>query len=105
MGNAVIIAAVNEDGDLDYWYQDAGTIPWHQQQVAEEGSVGIGGPAIAWTGSSVVPAGVTQDGSLNFSVQAAGTTPWQHEHVATLSQAGELVPSVDGLGRRQDRHH
>ena len=91
-GNAVIIAAVNEDGDLDYWYQDAGTTPWHQQQVAGPGSVDIGGPAIAWTGSSVALAGVTQDGSLNFWAQAAGTTPWDHEHVATLSQAGELFP-------------
>jgi hypothetical protein len=91
-GNAVIIAATNEDGDLDYWYQDAGTTPWHRQQVAGAGSVGIGGPVIAWTGSSVVLAGVTQDGSLNFWVQAAGTTPWHHEHVATLGQAGELFP-------------
>src|SRR5580658_3367723 len=91
-GSTVIIGATNEDGDLDYWYQDAGTRPWHQQQVAGSGSVDIFGPAIAWTGSSVVLAGMTENGSLNFWVQAAGTRPWHHEHVATLSQAGERFP-------------
>jgi hypothetical protein len=98
-GSTVIIAADHALAGgsgaptvLDYWYQDAGSRPWHQQQVAGPGSVDIGGPAIAWTGSSVVLAGVTGNGSLNFWVQAAGTTPWHHEHVATLSQAGELFP-------------
>jgi hypothetical protein len=91
-GYSVIIAATNEDGDLDYWYQDAGTRPWHQQQVAGPGSVDVFGPAIAWTGSSVVLAGMTENGSLNFWVQAAGTRPWHQEHVATLSQAGEPFP-------------
>jgi hypothetical protein len=86
-------------GDLDYWYQDAGTTPWHQQQVAGTASVDVGGPAIAWTGSSVVLAGVTESGSLNFWVQAAGTRPWHYEHVATLSQAGEdFPPSMAAAG-------
>jgi hypothetical protein len=99
-GSAVIIAATDEAGDLDYWYQDAGTTPWHQQQVAGLGSVDIGGPAIAWTGSSVVLAGMTENGSLNFWTQAAGTTPWHHEHVATLSQAGGAFfpPSMAAAG-------
>ena len=101
-GSTVIIAATNEDGDLDYWYQDAGTSPWHQQQVAGTASVDIGGPAIAWTGSSVVLAGVRQvseNTSLNFWVQAAGTRPWHYEHVATLSQAGEdFPPSMAAAG-------
>jgi hypothetical protein len=91
-GSTVIIAATNEDGDLDYWYQYASTRPWHQEQVAGTASVDVGGPAIAWTGSSVVLAGVTESGSLNFWVQAAGTRPWHYEHVATLSQAGEDFP-------------
>jgi hypothetical protein len=99
-GSTVIIAATNEDGDLDYWYQDAGTTPWHQEQVAGPGSVDIGGPAIAWTGSSVVLAGVTESGSLHFWVQAADTRPWDHEHVATLSQAGGefFPPSMAAAG-------
>ena len=95
-GSAVVIAATDENGDLDYWYQDqdAGTTPWHQQQVATDFAVvPYGAPAIAWTGSSVVLAGVTENGSLNFWVQEAGTRPWHHEHVATLSQAGgEFIP-------------
>jgi hypothetical protein len=97
-GSTVIIAAVNEDGDLDYWHQHAGS--WLQQQVAGPGSVDVGGPAIAWTGSSVVLAGVTESGSLNFWVQAAGTRPWHYEHVATLSQAGGefFPPSMAAAG-------
>ncbi len=88
-GSTVIIAATNEEGDLDYWHQYAGS--WLQQQVAGPGSVDPGGPVIAWTGSSVVLADVSQ-GSLNFWVQAAGTRPWHHEHVAALSSAGEFFP-------------
>jgi hypothetical protein len=90
-GSTVIIAAVNESGDLDYWHLYDGR--WLQQQVGGTASVGIGGPAIAWTGSSVVLAGVGQDGSLNFWAQAANTTSWRHEHVATFSQVGgEFYP-------------
>jgi hypothetical protein len=95
-GSAVIIAATNEEGDLDYWHQHAGS--WLQQQVAGVASVASFGPAIAWTGSSVVLAAVSH-GSLNFWVQAAGTRPWHHEHVATISQANDdFPPSMAAAG-------
>jgi hypothetical protein len=100
-GSTVIIAATNENADLDYWYQDASTGLWHQQQVAGSGSVApYGPPAIAWTGSSVVLGDVTENGSLNFWVQAAHRRPWHFEHVATLSSAGSeyYTPSMAAAG-------
>jgi hypothetical protein len=33
-GSAVIIAANDTAGHLDYWWQAAGTAPWNQQAVA-----------------------------------------------------------------------
>jgi hypothetical protein len=32
--NSVAITAVNRGGDLDYWWQQFGTAPWHKEQVA-----------------------------------------------------------------------
>ena len=33
-GSSVIISAVDSQGNLDYWWQAAGTTPWHQEVVA-----------------------------------------------------------------------
>jgi hypothetical protein len=91
-GSAVVIAAVDNEGDLDYWYQHAGTGTWHRQQVAAGSVASYDGAAIAWTGRSVILAGVSLNGSLNFWWQAAGTSSWHEEPVASLSPDADHFP-------------
>jgi len=98
-GSAVVIAAVDDEGDLDYWYQPVGTGTWHRQQVAAASVASYDAASIAWTGSSVVLAGVSETGSLNFWWQAAGTSRWHEEPVATLSPGGDYFqPSMAAAG-------
>ena len=33
-GSSVVISAEDSRGNLDYWWQAAGTAPWHQEVVA-----------------------------------------------------------------------
>jgi hypothetical protein len=33
-GSSVVIAAVDNSNNLDYWWQQADTMPWHHETVA-----------------------------------------------------------------------
>ena len=52
-GSSVVITANDmSDGEIDYWWQQAGTRPWNPQQVGTDYSSAA--PALACTGTSVV---------------------------------------------------
>jgi hypothetical protein len=80
-GSSVVIAAVDNAGDLHYWWQQADKTSWNQETVAT--GLGLGSPAIAWTGSSVVIAAVDRKGDLYYWWQQADKTGWNQETVAT----------------------
>jgi hypothetical protein len=99
-GTSVVMAATDtQSGNLDYWWQQAGTGAWTEETVAP-GDYSYS-PAIAWTGSSVVIAAVGNNGYLYYFWQAAGSTVWHQETVSTgnfLAQYGDSVPSIAWSG-------
>jgi hypothetical protein len=64
-GNDVVITATDNSGNLDFWWQRDGTVPWNQETVAtgytEEGYFE---PAIAWTGGAALITAVDNGGNL-----------------------------------------
>jgi hypothetical protein len=84
-GSAVVITATTaEDGNLDYWWQQAGTSTWHPQVVAIGRQYAT--PAIAWTGSAVVITATDQYGNLDYWWQQAGTSTWHQETVGDIRE-------------------
>ena len=105
-GNTVIIAA-SIGTQVDYWYQYAGTQPWHEQRVATAAAGTSWGPAaIGWTGSSVIIAAVDNDastagGELYYWYEPVGSGTWNQQQVATGVQYGTTCsPSIGWTGSR-----
>jgi len=90
-GTSVVITAPDWVGNLNYWWQQAGSATWHRELVAASGpSTGVyyENPAIAWTGTSVVITAPDSHGTLHYWWQPAGSATWHPEQVATGLQAG-----------------
>jgi hypothetical protein len=83
----VITAEDFSNGNLDYWWQAAGTAPWHQQQVAvaptgPSGPLDYYTPKITWTGTAEVITATDLGGNEDYWWQAAGTGTWNPQQVA-----------------------
>jgi GH25 family lysozyme M1 (1,4-beta-N-acetylmuramidase) len=99
-GTAEVTAAVDSSGNLDYWWQAAGTAPWHEQQVAAAGSgLTYQNPAITWTGTAEVITATDSSGNLDYWWQAAGTAPWNQQQVAAAGSGVTYAsPSIAWTG-------
>jgi len=102
----VIITDTDSSGNLDYWYQYAGTGTWHQQQVAPASAAGSSqypqwsSPVISWTGSTVIIAAVDRDGGLHYLYQYAGTGTWHQQQVtADWAVTPNCPPAIAWTGR------
>lgn len=111
-GDAVIIAAADALGNLDYWWQAKEKTNWNLQHVAAaatDGGILYTGPAIAWAGNSVALVASDNSGdALTYWWQAKNKTPWNRQIVATAQQpaiacAGDdvVVTAVDTAGNLQ----
>jgi hypothetical protein len=85
-GSSVVIAGTDDtSGNLDYWYQPAGTSGWHEQTVAAGGYAANGtynyyfDPSIAWAGNAVVITAADINGNVDFWRQPVGTGGWNTE--------------------------
>jgi hypothetical protein len=81
-GKDVVITEVDDDGHIQFWWQTAGTAPWHRETVANTSA--YGGPSMAWTGSTVVVAALNHNtDSIQYWWAAPGMAEWYPETVAT----------------------
>jgi LRR adjacent len=93
-GDAVIIAAADSFGNLDYWWQAKHKLDWNVQHVAaaaSDGGIVYTKPAIAWAGDSVALVAADTAGSLTYWWQAKNTTPWNRQIIDTAHQ-----PAITG---------
>ncbi len=90
-GSAVVVAAVDSSGNLNYWWRAEDTGAWNKQTVASgpnaatpSGTVGVKylQPAIAWTGGAVVITAADNSGNLYYWWQAEDTAAWNPQLVA-----------------------
>ena len=87
-GSSVVLAGVSENGSLNFWWQAAGTRPWHEEPVA---TLSPGGeyfyPSMAPAGGSVVitdsDGSALPGGNLDYWWQQDGTRGWNQQQVAT----------------------
>ena len=93
-GDFVVITAVDQEGNLIYWFLSPGppgTTAFNQPQTVA--SAGRGGrysqPAIAWTGGAVVITAVDGVGNLHYWVQLQGS-------IGSAWPAPQLVASASG---------
>jgi len=68
-------------GSLDFWWQAAGTAPWHEEQVAALGT-GSPGPSMFAAPDSVLITVPDASGNVDLWWQQYGTTPWGEQEVA-----------------------
>jgi hypothetical protein len=79
VGGSMVMVCVDDNGNLNYWWQ--GGTAWNWQQVAAAGSgASYGDPSITWTGSSVVIAAV------NYETAGSGwsSMPWSSWSMARM---------------------
>jgi large repetitive protein len=82
-GTVVAITVTDSAGNLDYWWQAAGTAPWNQLPLAAASStLTYQNPSIAWTGTDEIITATDSNGDLDYWWQAAGTAPWNQQLVA-----------------------
>jgi YVTN family beta-propeller protein len=85
-GNAVLAAAADSSGNLDYWWQAAGTGVWNYQQVAAAGStLTYADPSVTWASNAVLVTATDSSGNVDYWWQAAGTGVWHEQQVAAAS--------------------
>lgn len=110
-GDAVLIAAADTFGNLDYWWQAKQTTTWHVQHIAaaaSDGGIVYTKPAIAWAGDSVAIAVADTAGSLNYWWQTKNRVPWNRRIIDTAQQPaivgppgnGAVMAAVDSAGLR-----
>jgi hypothetical protein len=81
--SAVVITAADNHGNIDSWYQAAGTTSWTFQRVATAaGGVFYNSPVIAAMAGSVAIAAVDTGGGLDYWQQSAGSTGWVASPIA-----------------------
>jgi hypothetical protein len=103
--SSVVIAAVDPNGDLDFWTQPAGGSGWSPQTVAKLPNTGYQYlyPVIAWTGASggsVVIVAPDNQGNLYYWSQQAGETTWPSPQLVGTASPGNHFgpPSVAWTG-------
>jgi len=100
-GTSVVIAGTDSNGNLNFWWQPAGSTGWPApQQVAgaPAGGVSYLNPAIAWTGSSVVITAADTNGNLYYWWQAAGATSWHRQPVVPDPEVRYVNPAIAWTG-------
>jgi hypothetical protein len=99
-GNAVLVAATDSSGNLDYWWQASGTGVWNEQQVAAATStLTYSNPAIVWTGNAVLVTATDSAGNVDYWWQASGTGVWHEQQVAAAtSTLTYLNPAIVWTG-------
>jgi hypothetical protein len=81
---AAVIAAVDNTGNLHYWWQAKGASGWNPQLVASAvGQARYSRPSIAWTGTAVVITAVDSLGNLHYWWQPHGATGWNPQLVSS----------------------
>ena len=111
-GTSVVITAPDWEGNLYYWWQQAGSGTWHRETVAASGgSAGVfyENPAIAWTGTSVVITAPDSDGNLHYWWQAGRQrhlAPGTGSHGTSGRHSSPAVPGhrLDGYVCGHHRH-
>lgn len=82
-GSSVVIAATNTQGNLDFWWQAAGTSPWNPEQVDPTGlGSQFGHPSMVATAGSVMITATDGSGNLDYLWQQYGTSGWGGQQVA-----------------------
>jgi hypothetical protein len=81
-------------GGICYYWQQAGTQPWHREVV--DGSANARNPSIAWNGHAVVIAAWQLPGNIVYWSQTAGTGTWNKQVInGSLQQYdGYAPPSI-----------
>jgi hypothetical protein len=95
-GRSAVIAACDEAGNLQYWYQNKGQTTWFHEHVASDGCKSQ--PSIAWTGTSVVIAAAcnqSQASMLCYYWQQAGTGTWTPQ---VVDNGLTYAPSIGWTG-------
>ena len=90
-GGAALITAVDNGGNLDFWWQRDGDSAWNQETASVPDQQGgtFFTPSIAWApsgwqgGGAALITAADSAGNLDFWYQLDGTTPWNQETVAS----------------------
>ena len=108
-GSSVVIASRDgTNGDVHYWWQQAGSGTWNHELVIPGGEVVYRpnqNPAIAWTGTSVVITAPDGDGNLDYWWQSAGSGTWHGAQVAAFNGGARLPESGNRFHGHLRGHH
>jgi hypothetical protein len=96
--NSAVIATEGPGHSLQFYWQAAGTTPWHRETVAGLGTT-YSAPTVTQDGNSAVIAAEGPNHSLRFYWAVNGTSTWHRELVAVhkLDQSAPAISVNTGV--------